>query len=303
VTNPLPSPALATAAKPIVAHRSTPGIGLLFVLLWSTGFIGAKLGLPYAEPLTFLALRMGLVVALLLVVAIVARAPWPRGARAWVHIAVAGLLVQCGYLGGVFSAIHQGMSAGVVALIVGLQPILTAVAAAPLFGERTTTRQWTGLVLGLIGVTMVLSNSLNHGTISAPSLVLAFIALVSITAGTLYQKRFGATMDFRTGAVVQYAATGAVLLVLAALTESMRVEWSGQFLFALAWLVLVLSVGAISLLYYLIKRGKATQVSSLFYLTPPVTAVLAFLFFGETLTPTALAGMVIAVIGVAIVNR
>jgi drug/metabolite transporter (DMT)-like permease len=303
VTNPLPSHVLATAAKPVTAHRNTPGIGFLFVMLWSTGFIGAKLGLPYAEPLTFLALRMGLVVALLLVVALVARAPWPRGARAWVHIAVAGLLVQCGYLGGVFSAIHQGMSAGVVALIVGLQPILTAIVAAPLFGERTTSRQWAGLVLGLVGVSMVLSNSLNHGTINGPSLVLAFIALVSMTAGTLYQKRFGASMDFRTGAVIQYAATGIVLLALASTTESMHVTWSAPFVFALAWLVLVLSLGAISLLYFLIKRGKATQVSSLFYLTPPVTALLAYLFFGEALTPTALAGMVIAVIGVAIVNR
>ncbi len=303
MTNPAQSSAVASALRPVRAGRGTPGIGLLFVLLWSTGFIGAKLGLPFAEPLTFLALRMGCVVALLLVVALVARAPWPRGARSWVHIAVAGLLVQCGYLGGVFSAIHQGMSAGVVALIVGLQPILTAVAAGPLFGERTTSRQWTGLVLGLIGVTMVLSNSLNHGAIGAPSLLLAFIALVSITAGTLYQKRFGATMDFRTGAVIQYAATGAVLLALAALTESMHVTWSAQFVFALGWLVLVLSVGAISLLYFLIKRGKATQVSSLFYLTPPVTAVLAYFFFGEILTPTALAGMAVAVVGVALVNR
>ncbi len=303
MTNPLRGPALATAGQAVSAHRNTPGIGLLFVLLWSTGFIGAKLGLPYAEPLTFLALRMGLVVALLLVVAIVARAPWPRGARAWVHITIAGLLVQFGYLGGVFSAIHQGMSAGVVALVVGLQPILTAVAAAPLFGERTTSRQWAGLALGLVGVSLVLSNSLAHGTVTASGLALAVIALVCITAGSLYQKRFGAAMDFRTGAVIQYAATGFVLLVLAALTESMHVTWSAQFVFALAWLAIVLSVGAISLLYFLIKRGKATQVSSLFYLTPPVTAVLAFLFFGETLSPTALAGMVVAVIGVALVNR
>ena len=297
------SSALAAEALPAAARQGTPGIGLLFVLLWSTGFIGAKLGLPYAAPLTFLALRMGCVVALLLLTALVARAPWPRGARTWVHIAIAGLLVQCGYLGGVFSAIHHGMSAGVVALIVGLQPILTAMAAAPLFGEHTTRRQWIGLVLGLIGVTMVLSNNLLHGTINVPSFVLAWLALLSITAGTLYQKRFGATMDFRTGAIIQYAVTGIVLLALAALTESMQVTWSARFVFALAWLVLVLSLGAISLLYFLIKRGKATQVSSLFYLTPPVTAVLAFLIFGETLTPIALAGMVIAVIGVALVNR
>ncbi|HEY1460311.1 MAG TPA: DMT family transporter [Casimicrobiaceae bacterium] len=274
----------------------------MFVLLWSTGFIGAKLGLPYAEPLTFLALRMVIVASLLLVVAVLTRAPWPHSPRAWWHAAIAGLLVQCGYLGGVFSAIANGMSAGVVALIVGLQPLLTAFTAASLFGERTTPRQWSGLVLGLIGVALVLSRNVGSA-MSSEGLVLAALALVSMTAGTLYQKRFGSAMDFRTGGVIQYATSAMVLLPLAALTESMRIAWSVPFVFALAWLSLVLSIGAIGLLYVLIRRGRATQVSSLFYLTPPVTAVLAFLAFGETLTPLAIAGMVIAVVGVALVNR
>ncbi|MEO8741063.1 MAG: DMT family transporter [Casimicrobiaceae bacterium] len=286
-----------------VPSSASPAIGALFVLLWSTGFIGAKLGLPYAEPLTFLALRMALVVALLLVVALVTQAPWPVGRRAWIDVIIAGLLVQCGYLGGVFSAIYHGMHAGVAALIVGLQPLLTAVGAALFLGERSTRMQWVGLMLGFVGVALVVSNGLGSEGVTKLSLALATLALLSITAGTIYQKRFGAAMDFRTGGIIQYTATGAVLFVLAMMTESMHVTWSAQFVFALAWLVLVLSIGAISLLFVLIKRGKATAVSSLFYLTPPVTAIMAYLLFGEVLTPIALAGMVIAVVGVALVNR
>jgi drug/metabolite transporter (DMT)-like permease len=276
-------------------------IGGLFVLLWSTGFIGAKLGLPYAGPLTFLVLRMALVATLLLVVALVTRAPWPRGRRAWTHVAIAGLLVHGGYLGGVFSAIHQGLSAGIVALVVGLQPLLTAFAAIVVFRENSSPRQWTGLVMGLIGVALIVSGKITHGELSPLGIAFALIALFSITAGTLYQKRFGGRMDFRTVGVIQYSVTGLALLPLAALSESMHVTWSGEFIFALTWLVLVLSVGAVSLLYFLIKRGRATEVSSLFYLTPPATAVMAYALFGETLSPAALLGMIIAVVGVALV--
>jgi drug/metabolite transporter (DMT)-like permease len=282
---------------------ASPAIGALFVVLWSTGFIGAKLGLPYAEPMTFLALRMALAAALLLVVAIATRAPWPRDGRAWVDAIVAGLLIQCGCLGGVFSAIHNGMHAGVVALIVGLQPLLTASAAAFFLGERTTRFQWLGLTLGFVGVALVVSGGLGSEGVNARNFALAVLALASITAGTLYQKRFGAAMDFRTGGVVQYAASGFVLLALAAATESMHIIWSAPFAFALSWLVLVLSIGAVGLLYQLIKRGRATAVSSLFYLTPPVTAIMAFLLFGESLTPVSLLGMVLAVAGVALVIR
>lgn len=286
-----------------IAAGASPAIGALFVLLWSTGFIGARLGLPYAEPMTFLALRMVFVVALLIIVAIATRASWPRGRRAWLDAVVAGLLVQCGYLGGVFSAIHHGMHASVVALIVGLQPVLTAVGAAYFLGECSTRRQWLGLALGFFGVALVVSSGVGTEGVTWASLALAVFALFSMTAGTLYQKRFGGHMDFRTGGVIQYAASGVVLFALAGATESMRVTWSAPFVFALTWLVLVLSLGAISLLYLLIKRGKATAVSSLFYLTPPVTAVMAYLFFGDALTPIAVLGMAIAVAGVALVNR
>ena len=259
-----------------------PGIGALFVLLWSTGFIGAKLGLPYAEPLTFLLLRMALVATLLTAVALATDAPWPKSPRELRHVVIAGLLVHGGYLSGVFSAIHQGLSAGIVALIVGLQPLLTALAAVVLLGEKPTPRQWTGLVLGLVGVALVVSSGLRDASFNAAGIALASFALVSITAGTLYQKRFVAATDFRSGGAIQYTATGLVLLPVAAMTETMRITWSAEFVFALAWLVLVLSVGAVSLLYLLIKRGRATEVASLFFLTPPVTAVMAFVLFGET---------------------
>ena len=184
---------------------------VLFVVLWSSGFIGAKLGLPYAEPLTFLSLRLAIVAVLLATIGLALRAPWPADRRALRHVVVAGLLVHGGYLGGVFSAIHSGLSAGVVALIVGLQPVLTAIAAGFWFGERVTSRQWAGLGLGLAGVGLVLTGRIDLSGLNAPGLGLAAIALLSITAGTLYQKRYCGTMDFRTGGAIQYAATGLVL--------------------------------------------------------------------------------------------
>jgi drug/metabolite transporter (DMT)-like permease len=279
----------------------------LFVLLWSTGFIGAKYGLPYAEPFTFLLLRFGLVALLLGAAALVVRAPWPGHWTQVGHIAVAGLLVQGVYLGGVFAAIHRGVPAGVSALIVGIQPILTAAVVGPLLGERVRPRQWLGLLLGFVGVVLVVTRGLRlqgggqGGGLAGLALCVA--ALLAITAGTLYQKRFCAGLDLRTGAFIQFAASAVLMAVLSGLFESGHIEWTGHFLFALAWLSLVLSLGAISLLFVLIRRGAASQVASLFYLVPPVTAVMAYVMFGETLGPAALAGMAVAAVGVALVNR
>lgn len=281
-------------------QRAAP---LLFVLLWSTGFIGAKLGLPYAEPLTFLAVRFACVLAIMLPLALMARASWPKTANDTLHIAIAGTLIHGGYLGGVFSAIHQGMSAGVVALIVGMQPLLTAAAAGRMLGERVSGQQWTGLTLGLAGVALVVWQKMSLQGLTAGSLLLAFIALFSITFGTLYQKRHCPSFDARSGWVIQFAAAFALLLPLALVTETMRIEWTGEFLFALGWLVLILSVGAISLLFRLIARGAAIRVSSLFYLTPAVTALMAYLIFDEKLSLLALVGMATAIAGVALVNR
>lgn len=274
---------------------------VLFVLLWSTGFIGAKFGLPYAPPLKFLLWRFVFVIFLMAAIALATRAAWPRGTQ-WLHVAVAGVLLQAGYLGGVFSAISLGMTAGLSALIVSLQPILTAF-AGPLVGERASRRQWLGLVLGLGGVVMVVWNKLALGAIAPEALLLTVLALVSITAGTLYQKRYCGAQDLRTQSVVQFAAAGLVLLPLSLAFESRAVVWSGEFIFAIGWLVVVLSLGAISLLLLLIRRGAATSVSSLMYLVPAVTAVMAWLMFDETLTVLALAGMVVAVVGVALVTR
>ncbi|MEY4599835.1 MAG: hypothetical protein RLZZ445_2632 [Pseudomonadota bacterium] len=275
----------------------------LFVLLWSTGFIGARLGLPHAEPLTFLTLRYLAVIALMLPLALVLRAPWPTAITEVRHIAIAGLLMQGAYLGGVFCAVHAGMSAGVVALIVGMQPLLTAAVAGRLLGERVTRLQWCGLALGLAGVTLVVWQKMSLHGLSAGSLLLGLGALAGITLGTLYQKRYCPAFDLRTGSVIQFAAALAVTLPLAFSIETMQVQWTGEFLFALGWLVLVLSVGATTMLFRLIRRGAATRVTSLFYLTPAVTAVMVWLMFGETLSMMAICGMVIAVTGVALANR
>ncbi len=278
--------------------QSMPG---LFVLLWSTGFVSAKFGLPYAEPLTFLLLRFALVVALMLPLALTMRAVWPQTLAQVGHVAVVGVLMQGGYLGGVFCSIHLGMSAGVSALIVGVQPILTAFASAPLFGERLRARQWAGLALGFGGVLLVVTSRSALTGITPATLALSLLALVSITAGTLYQKRYCGAVDLRTGSVIQFCAAGVVVLPLALAFETMRVHWTGELIFALAWLVLVLSIGAISLLYILIRKGAATRVTSLFYLVPPTTALMAYAMFGETLNAAALAGMVLAAAGVAMV--
>ena len=278
--------------------QAMPG---LFVLLWSTGFVSAKYGLPYAEPLTFLLLRFALVLALMLPLALAMRAAWPGTMVQIGHVAVVGVLMQGGYLAGVFCSIHLGMSAGVSALIVGTQPILTAFASAPLFGERLRARQWTGLVLGFGGLLlMVLGHSALPG-LNAATLGLSVLALGSITAGTLYQKRYCGAVDLRAGSVIQFCAAGLVLLPFALTFETMRVRWTGEFIFTIAWLVLVLSIGAISLLYVLIRKGAATTVASFFYLVPPATALMAYFMFGETLSLMAMAGMALAAIGVALV--
>lgn len=274
---------------------------VVFVVLWSSGFVGAKLGLPHAEPLTFLVLRFALVVSIMLPVALVMRAPWPARPADAGHIAAAGLLVQAGYLSGVFCAIHQGVSAGIVALIAGLQPILTALAAGPMLGERVSARQWAGLLLGIAGVAMVLSDRIAFDTGGWNGIALAVMALLSITAGTLYQKRYCPRLDLRTGSVIQFTASGLLLAPLAWLLEGMRIDWTGEFVFALAWLVLVLSCGAISLLFVMIRHGEAARVSSLFYLTPPTTALIAFFVFDERLSLVALGGITVAVTGVALV--
>ena len=275
---------------------------LLFVVLWSTGFIGAKYGLPHAEPLSFLLVRYLLVVSLMTLIALVTRAPWPKDGRQWFHIGVAGLLVHAIYLGGVFVAISKGLPAGVTSLVVGIQPLLTAVGAGWLLNETVLKRQWAGLVLGFVGVTMVVSGKLGSG-FQLDALWPALAALAGITAGTLYQKRFCPSFDWRTGAIAQFLPTAIATGVVVAVAGNFRVEWVPDFIFALAWLVLVLSLGAISLLNMLIRRGTAVNLASLFYLVPPCTALIAWFLFDERLAGMALAGMALAVWGVYLARK
>jgi drug/metabolite transporter (DMT)-like permease len=272
----------------------------LFVLLWSTGFIGAKLGLPYAEPATFLLLRFGFVLALLLPICWLSGARWPAPRDA-AQMAAAGVLLQAGYLGGVFASLHLGMPAGVSALVTGLQPVFTAALGALLLGERTGPRQWLGLALGLVGVAMVVGDRIAAEQLGSAAILLSVLALASITLGTVWQKRHGARVDLRTGAALQFMAATVVMAPFA-LLETGEVRWSGEFIFALCWLVLVLSLGAIFLLLWHIRQGAATRVASLFYLVPPTTALIAWPLFGETYTLAAAAGMGLGMLAVWLVT-
>lgn len=282
-----------------------PAMPFIFVLIWSTGFVVAKFGLPYAPPLTFLLVRFAGVLAVLLPLVIVMRAPWPTGQVK--HLAISGVLVQAGYLGGVWCSIKLGMPAGLSALIVGMQPVLTAF-AAPLVGESVKRSQWFGLILGLCGVGLVVANKITLTGLSWQSIALCLFALVSITAGTLYQKRHCAHFDLRTGTVIQFAASMAVILPFAIAFEHLNpmldtVQWTPQFIGAWLWSIFALSIGAIFLLFALIRKSAATRVTSLLYLTPPTTAVMAWMMFGEAFSAIGMAGMVLAVIGVAFVVR
>lgn len=277
---------------------------VLFVLLWSTGFIGAKLGAPYAEPFTFLSLRFAIAAALFAVIAVLFRASWPGRIEA-AHSIVVGVLVHGLYLGPVFWAIDNGMSAGITALIIGLQPLITAILAGLLLGEELALRHWLGLGLGLAGLVLVLSPKLDlaGSGITLFSIGIVAAGVLSITLGTLYQKRYSAASDLRTGGAYQYLGAFAVCVAGALLLEEGNVEWTGEFVFALAWLVLVLSLGAVLLLMVLIRHGAVSQVATLFYLVAPVTALIGWLIFNETLTPLQLVGMAVTVAGVAIAGR
>jgi drug/metabolite transporter (DMT)-like permease len=275
---------------------------VLFVLLWSTGFIGARLGLPYIEPLTFLAVRMAFVVLIMTAIAFIGRVSMP-GAQEIRHSLVAGSLVHGLCLGGVFTAISQGVPAGISALITGLQPILTSTIANRFMGETVTRIQWLGLALGLAGVVMVLHDRNIVMSGSTLGWIASFASLIGITTGTLYQKRYCGGIDWRAGNLVQYIGAGLLFAAGAFAFETREIHWSGELIFALAWLTLVLSIGAVGLMYWLIRRSAATGFASLFYLVPVVTALFAFILFGERLDALSIAGMIVCAGGVALVNR
>ncbi len=285
---------------PDIVARLAPA---LFVLLWSTGYIAAKWGLPYAEPATFLFLRFVVAAALLAILVRWRRAPMPRRARDIGHLAVTGILVHGIYLGGVFVAIESGINAGVAALIVGIQPLLTAVMVGPFLGEVVTRRQWIGFAAGLAGVFLVVFGRFDVTGQHLAGLSLCIASLVAISIGAVYQKRYGADMDLLSGSLVQFVAAAVFIGVFALAFETGRIEWHPRFWMALAWLCLVLSIGAVTLLMWLIRRGAASRIASLFYLVPPLVAVEAWLLFGETLDGAAMAGMVLCAGGVWLVLK
>lgn len=273
----------------------------LFVVLWSSGFIGAKFGLPYAEPFTFLSVRMAFGVALFAVIVAASRPVWPP-LRFVLHSAVTGLLAQGLYLGGVFVSLHLGLPAGLSALIPGLQPVLTSTIANRWLGERVGLRQWVGLGLGALGVYLVVQGRLEIGGTSPGAWAAIVIALIGITVGTLYQKRYATGVDLRISMLVQLAASELLFAPAAFAFESRTIAWTPDFVFALVWLVFVLSFGANLLLFWLIRQQAATRVASLFYLTPAVTALMAWLLFRETLDPLSLVGMAVCAVAVILVN-
>lgn len=285
--------------------RAMPGV---FVVIWSTGFIVARYGMPHAPPMSFLAVRYALSILCFLVWITVARVRWPMDRSQWLHLAVTGVLMHAGYLGGVWAAVKAGMGSGLSALIVGIQPVLTAIWLSAVGGQagRVSPRQWLGLTLGFLGLVLVVWRKFGAGgpgdQVNALNLTFAVLALFSITAGTLYQKRFVKPCDVRSANTVQLGAALLVTFPLALLeAESMR--WTGELVGAMAWSVLGMTLGGSSLLYLLIQRGAAAQVSSLMYLVPPCTAVIAWVLFGEPISAITVAGIALTALGVSLVVR
>ena len=298
---------MSSPATESVLVRLMPAV---FVLIWSTGFIVAKFGLPFAPPLTFLAIRYFFSIICFLLWIGLARAAWPSGRVQWMHLAITGILMHAFYLGGVWVAVKAGMGSGLAALIVGLQPVLTALwvswmanSNAGHAGPPVTARQWLGLALGLGGLLLVVSRKFGASQeVTVLTLSATLLALLSITAGTLYQKRFVLPCDVRTANAVQLAAALLITWPLTAL-EQESIAWNPQFAGAMAWSVLALTLGGSSLLYLLIQRGAATAVTSLLYLVPPTTALMAWVLFDELITTSTVLGTALTAVGVSLVVR
>jgi len=291
--------------KPVPQQLLLVGAPSLFVVLWSTGYISARLGLPYAEAGTFLMMRFALAAIFMVALVVASRAPLPTSFREWAHCAVVGALVHGLYLYGGFASIQEGLTPTTIAVVVGMQPVITAVLIGPILGEAVNIRQWGGFFLGTVGVVLVIvANfaSIGFGS-GAPAVFLSLLCVMSISVGTLYQKRFCASVDLRSGTMIQLIMAAVMMWGISSWLETGHVEWTGTFVFALMWSVLVLSVGAYTLLWWLVRRKAATNVVSLFFLMPPVTAVFDWLLFDQKVSLITLMGIAIAVAGIAIVIR
>ncbi len=273
---------------------------ILFVALWSTGFVGAKYGLPYADPFIFLAVRVLIAAALLFAIAVIIKSPIAIGASAIRRSSLIGFFLHACYLGGVFFSISEGLPAGVAAVVTSVQPVLVSLLAVKVLGERLRGRQLAGLLLGLLGVVLVLGPSFGQ-SIPVSAVIGIVIALVGSTMATLLQKKIGANVPLIAGTAYQYLASGLVLVIAAVLTGGTHIQWSGKFIAAFIWLIAVLSVGAILLLLWLLNQGSAASVSSLLYLVPPATAIEAFFLFGEKVNTQGFLGIGVTALGVWLV--
>jgi drug/metabolite transporter (DMT)-like permease len=285
---------IATASR----APATSSLGALFVVLWSSAWIAGKIGLPYAGPFTLLLIRFGAAAEVLLLVALASGAPWPDKLADYGHLAVAGALIQGLALGCAYLGLQLGVSAGMSALVNGLAPLLTALGAVPFLGERVAPRQWLGLFAGLVGVALVVIDRVSLGDANWQGYAATFAALAALVCGTLYQKKYCSRMDLRTGTLIQLAVAAAAVFLPALRLEGLEVEWNRTLILASSWLSLANSIGAFSLLYLLLRNGEASRVSALFYLVPPITAVMGFAAFHETLNAVALTGFAITVGGV-----
>jgi drug/metabolite transporter (DMT)-like permease len=277
----------------------------LFVVIWATGFVVARLVAPHADPLAFVTLRFGLAALVLAAVAVIAGARWPATASGWRDGLVAGVLLHGAYLGGVFWAVKHGLPAGISALVAGLQPLATGMLVGPLLGEAVSRRRWVGILTGFAGALLVVAPKIGvAGGLPAVPLGICVLGMLSITLGTVWQKRTGASVDLRTNAVVQYLGAAAFTLPIALATETGRFDVGApEFWIALLWTVFAMSIGAVGLLLLLIRRGAVAKVAALLYLVPPVAAVMAYWLFGEALSPIQIVGMALAAVGVAIASR
>ena len=279
---------------------------LVFVLVWSTGFIGARIGTRYAAPFTVLAIRLSIASIALALLTVAFKSAWPRQTIDYRRSVVIGILLHAGYLGGTFVAVDLGLPVSVSALVVSLQPVLVAALSKPVLGEQLIIRQWVGVALGLIGVIIVLTPGLMHQgatTYSVGAVTAAIVSLLSTTTATLMQKRYGGSIPMLAGTSVQYAAAAIVLVIAAALFENFQVNWTPQFVGILSWMIGALSIGAVLLMFWLLRRGTAAGFSSLYFLVPPVTAVMAYLLFGEHLPAVALIGLGVRSLGVLLVRE